>query len=43
MNLIGKSSELSESATHEAITFVIKDALDTMAALCKQRASASGK
>ena len=43
MNLIGKSSELSESATHEAITFVIKDALDTMAALCQQRASASGK
>jgi hypothetical protein len=44
MNLIGKSNELSDSAIHEAITFVTKDALDTMAVLCQRRASsASGK
>ncbi|HMD16498.1 MAG TPA: SRPBCC family protein [Terriglobales bacterium] len=39
MDLVGKSSELSEKALHEAIAFVIKDALDTMAALCQRRAS----
>jgi len=41
MNLIGKSSELSESALHDAVTFIVKDALDTMAALCQQRASSA--
>jgi hypothetical protein len=30
MDLVGKSSELSEKALREAIAFVIKDALDTM-------------
>jgi hypothetical protein len=34
MELIGKSTELSEEALHSKITFVMKDALDTMAALC---------
>jgi hypothetical protein len=34
MELIGKSTELSEAALHSKITFVMKDALDTMAALC---------
>jgi hypothetical protein len=39
MDLVGKSSELSESALHEAIALVLKDALDSMAALCQRRAS----
>jgi hypothetical protein len=34
MELIGKSTELSEEALHSKVTFVVKDALDTMAALC---------
>jgi hypothetical protein len=43
MDFVGKPSELSESALHEAVTFVVKDALDTMAALCQRRvSSASG-
>src|SRR5208282_6788806 len=43
MDFVGKPSELSESAPHEAATFVVKDALDTMAALCQRRvSSASG-
>jgi hypothetical protein len=43
MDFVGKPSELSESALHEAATFVVKDALDTMAALCQRRvSSASG-
>jgi hypothetical protein len=41
MELVGKSSELSESAIHEAITFLTKDALDTMAVLCQRRASSA--
>ena len=40
-DLIGTSSELSESALHEAITFVVKDALDTMAALCQRHTSSA--
>jgi hypothetical protein len=42
MDFVGKPSELSESALHEAVTFVVKDALDSMAALCQRRASSSG-
>ena len=38
LDLVGKSSELSESAFHDAVAFIIKDALDTMAALCQRRA-----
>jgi hypothetical protein len=38
MNLIGKSSELSESALHDVVAFIIKDGLDAMAALCRERA-----
>ena len=38
MDFVGKSSELSESAISEAITFLTKDALDSMAALCRARA-----
>jgi hypothetical protein len=41
MDLVGKSSELSESAVHEAVTFIIKDALDNVAALCRRRASSA--
>ncbi len=44
MDFVGKPSELSESTLHEAVTFLVKDALDTMADLCLRRASsASGK
>ena len=41
MDLIGKSTELSESALHDAVTFVVKDALDSMALLCQRRASSA--
>jgi hypothetical protein len=41
MDFVGKSSELSESAFHEAVTFIVKDALDTMARLCQRRASSA--
>ncbi|MFI5098845.1 MAG: SRPBCC family protein [Candidatus Acidiferrales bacterium] len=41
MDFFGKSSELSESAVHDAATFIIKDALDTMAVLCRRRASSA--
>jgi hypothetical protein len=41
MDFVGKSSELSESAVHEAVTFITKDALDTMAVLCQRRASSA--
>jgi hypothetical protein len=43
MDFVGKSSELSESAVHEAVTFIIKDALDTMAVLCRRRASSASR
>jgi hypothetical protein len=39
MNLVGKSTELSESAVHDAVTFIVRDALDTVADLCQRRAS----
>jgi hypothetical protein len=43
MELVGKSFELSERALDEAANFIVKDALDTMAALCRRRgSSASG-
>jgi hypothetical protein len=41
MNLIGTSTELSESEVHEAVTFITYDALDTLVALCQRRASPS--
>ncbi len=41
MDLIGKSSELSEAALHEAVTFLIKDALDSLVAFCQQRPSSA--
>jgi hypothetical protein len=36
MDFVGKSSELSGSVIRDAITFLTKDALDTMAALCQR-------
>jgi hypothetical protein len=39
MNLVGKSSELSESAVHDAVTFITRDALDTVVARCQRRAA----
>jgi hypothetical protein len=39
MDLIGKSSVLSDDALLDAVTFVTRDALDTMAALCRRGAS----
>jgi hypothetical protein len=41
VDLIGTSSELSESALREAVHFLVKDSLDTMAALCQRRASSA--
>ena len=41
MDFVGKSTELSASAIHEALTFVTKNALDSVAALCKRRASST--
>jgi hypothetical protein len=38
MDMVGKSPELSEEAIHEAVTFIIKDALDTVVAVCRRRA-----
>ena len=44
MDLIGSSSELSDNAVLDAVTFITRDALDTMVALCRRRASsASGQ
>ena len=37
MDLIGESTELSEKAVVDAVTFVTRDALDTMAALCRKQ------
>jgi len=39
MNLVGKSPELSENALNDAVTFIVKDALDTVIELCRRRAS----
>jgi hypothetical protein len=36
MDFVGKSQELSDAAVEQAIGFLTKDALDTMAALCTQ-------
>ncbi|MFZ0798503.1 MAG: SRPBCC family protein [Terriglobales bacterium] len=41
LDLIGKSSELPESDLHKAVIFLVKDALDTVAALCQRRASSA--
>ena len=41
MDLIGNSTELSESALHDAVIFVTRDALDSMVALCQRRPSSA--
>lgn len=41
MNLVGKSSELSEAAIHEAVTFLTRDALDSLVVFCHQGASSA--
>ncbi len=41
MDFVGTPSELPEKTLHEAVTFVVKDALDTVAALCQRRASSA--
>jgi hypothetical protein len=41
MDFVGKPTELSEEALHEAISFVLKDGLDNLAALCRRRASSA--
>jgi hypothetical protein len=41
MDFVGKSLDLSETVIQQAITFYTRDALDTMAALCQPRSSAS--
>ena len=38
---IGQPTDVSESAIQEAIAFLVKDALDTMATLCHQRSNSS--
>ena len=44
MTLVGKSTELSESEVKQAVTFITRDALDTVVADFERRAnSASGK
>jgi hypothetical protein len=42
LELVGKSTVLSEEALHEAATFITKDALDTIAAHVRRRSSAAG-
>jgi hypothetical protein len=37
LNLVGKSTELSETELHKAVTFIARDALDTVVADCRQR------
>ncbi len=41
VDFIGTSSELPEKAFHNAVAFVVKDALDTMVTLCQRRASSA--
>jgi len=43
MDLIGKSTELSEKAVHEAVTFITRDALDSVVAHARNSASAAGQ
>ena len=41
MDLVGKSSELSEDGLLNAVTFVTRDTLDTLVAACRRRASSA--
>jgi hypothetical protein len=39
MTLVGKSTELSDTEVRQAVTFITRDALDTIVADCQRRAS----
>jgi hypothetical protein len=41
MDLVGKSPELSEAALHDAVSFITRDALDTLVDVCRPRASSA--
>lgn len=41
VDLIGTSPDMSDNALHQAVTFVVQDALDSMADLCQRRASSA--
>jgi hypothetical protein len=41
MTLVGKSTELSESEVKQAVTFITREALDTVVADFERRASSS--
>ncbi len=41
MTLVGKSTELSETEVRQAVTFITRDALDTIVADCQRRASST--
>jgi hypothetical protein len=41
MDLIGQSTELSESALQDAATFITRDALDSLVAYCQRGASSA--
>ncbi len=41
VDFLGKSTQLSEADLRDAITFVTRDALDTVATLCRQRPSSA--
>lgn len=42
VNLVGKSTEVSESELRQVVTFLTRDALDTVVAYCRQRRANSG-
>ena len=41
LNLVGKSTELSESDLQKTVTFITRNALDTVVADCQQRRASS--
>jgi hypothetical protein len=41
LNLVGKSTELSESDLQKTVTFITRNALDTVVADCQQRRPSS--
>jgi uncharacterized protein YndB with AHSA1/START domain len=43
MNLIGKSFDLSESELLQAADFILKDALDTVVASCRERTRSASR
>ena len=41
LNLVGTSTELSESELQKTVTFITRDTLDTLVADCQQRRAGS--